>query len=449
MSRSKHKLTEKSQTNLNIKIYKNDKPQVPFGVLFVRCLGIAAFLVFATSTWAQSVVDSPFLQVVREAAYAYPQTQSAAQGLEAARQDQTAATWQRIASPSFQRISPQGNNTSGQINRLALEQPIYAGGRITAGIDAAEHRYYAAYQQHQYTAQETAIKVINAWYEWQRQNDRVITLQDGVRAHRQLRDQIQRRAQESVSPEIDLSLAIARLSQMQSELAQAQSAASTGWALLMQLAADQLPTLNDTASVLNSSLLPRPVNEWVTLSLERDPLLAKLSEEQAAAEADIRVKKAQWLPSVSVVVERNYGSDLVPHQRTWLQVSAQPGAGLSSLANVRAAIARQESAAEMRRNAERELKQSMTADLANYVAATEQMSVAHLLRKSTQDVADSYARQFVAGRKSWLDVLNAVRETVQARLSVLDARSLQGQTAWRLHIRAYGLEQATSAGGLS
>ena len=28
-------------------------------------------------------------------------------------------------------------------------------------------------------------------------------------------------------------------------------------------------------------------------------------------------------------------------------------------------------------------------------------------------------------------------------------RLLQGQTAWRLHIRAYGLEQATSAGGLS
>jgi len=151
---------------------------------------------------------------------------------------------------------------------------------------------------------------------------------------------------------------------------------------------------------------------------------------------------------VSVVVERNYGSDLVPHQRTWLQVSAQPGAGLSSLANVRAAMARQESAAETRRNAERELQQSMAADLANYVAATEQMNVAHLLRKSTQDVADSYARQFVAGRKSWLEVLNAVRETIQARLSVLDARALQGQTAWRLHLRAFGLEP-TSAGDVS
>jgi outer membrane protein, adhesin transport system len=407
----------------------------------VRRLGAVVLLALTVTTaWAQNTPDTAFLQVVQQAAYAYPLTQSAAQGLEAARQDQSAAVWQRFASPSFQRISPQGSNSTGQINRLALEQPIYAGGRISAGIDAADRRYSAGYYQHQYVAQETAIKLINAWYEWQRQKDRVVAMQEGVHAHRQLREQIDRRVQEGVSPEIDLALAAARLSQMQSELAQAQSAVSTGLALLVQLAAEQLPALNLAAASLPSSALPHPTNDWITLSVNRDPLLAKLAAEQAAAEADIRVKKAQWEPTVSVVVERNYGSDLMPHQRTWLQVSAQPGAGLSSLANVRAAVARQESAAEARRNAERELQQSMAADLASYAAANEQMAVASLLRQSTQEVADSYGRQFVAGRKSWLEVLNAVREAMQARLSVLDARALLGQTAWRLHLRAFGLE---------
>jgi len=415
--------------------------------LRMKHLGAMALLVFATTAWSQSAPDTAFLQVIREAAYAYPQTQSAAQGLEAARQDQSAAAWQRVASPSFQRLSPQGGNTAGQINRLALEQPIYAGGRISAGINATEYRYTASYHQHQYIAQETAIKLVNAWYEWQRQNDRVAAMQEGVQAHRLLREQIQRRAQEGVSPEIDQALAAARLSQMQSDLAQAQSAASTAQALLVQFAADQLSALNVAALALSSSALPRPSPEWTALSVARDPQLAKLSAEQLAAEADIRVKKAQWQPTVSVVVERNYGSDLAPPHRTWLQVSAQPGAGLSSLASVRAAVARQESAAEARRNAERELQQSIAADLASYTAATEQMGVASLLRKSTQDVADSYARQFVAGRKSWLEVLNAVREAIQARVTVLDARALQGQTAWRLHLRTFGLEPF--AGNLS
>jgi outer membrane protein, adhesin transport system len=415
--------------------------------LRLRRLRAVAFLAFAASTLAQEARDTAFLQVIREAAYAYPQTQSAAQGLEAARQDQSAAIWQRVASPSFQRLSPQGSNTAGQINRLALEQPIYAGGRISAGIDAAEHHYNASYHQHQYVAQETAVKLINAWYEWQRQKDRVTAMQEGVQAHRQLRQQIERRAQEGVSPEIDQALAAARLSQMQSELAQAQSTASASLALLVQLAADQLPALNAAASALQSYALPHPESNWTALSVVRDPQLAKLSSEQAAAEAETRVKKAQWQPTVSVVVERNYGTDYAPPHRTWLQVSAQPGAGLSSLASVRAAVARQESAVETRRNAERELQQSMAADLAIYEAATEQISVASLLRKSTQDVADSYARQFVAGRKSWLEVLNAVREAIQARLSMLDARALQSQTAWRLHLRTFGLDP--SAGNLS
>ena len=413
----------------------------------MRRLRAVAFLAFAASTLAQEARDTAFLQVIREAAYAYPQTQSAAQGLEAARQDLSAAIWQRVASPSFQRLSPQGSNTAGQINRLALEQPIYAGGRISAGIDAAEHRYNASYHQHQYVAQETAVKLINAWYEWLRQKDRVTAMQEGVQAHRQLRQQIERRAQEGVSPEIDQALAAARLSQMQTELAQSQSAASASLALLVQLAADQLPALNAADSALQSYALPHPESNWVALSVVRDPQLAKLSSEQAAAEAETRVKKAQWQPTVSLVVERNYGTDYAPPHRTWLQVSAQPGAGLSSLASVRAAVARQESAVETRRNAERELQQSMAADLASYEAATEQMSVASLLRKSTQDVADSYARQFVAGRKSWLEVLNAVREAIQARLSMLDARALQGQTAWRLHLRTFGLD--LSAGNLS
>lgn len=398
-------------------------------------------LIVMSDLWAQSAADNQFLEVVRQAAYLHPQSQSAAKSLEAAHQEQITAEWQRVASPSFQRISPQGNNVAGQINRFALEQPVYAGGRILAGIDAASHRYNSSYQQYQFIAQETAIKIINSWYEWQRQKERAIVIQEGVLAHQQLRQQIERRAQEGVSPEIDQALASARQSQMQSELTQTQSAASAAHALLMQLMGDQLLAIDAAASAISTANMPLPTADWIMLSVARDPQLAKLNADQYAAMADIQVKKAQLLPVVSFVFERNFNSQLLaPDQRMWLQVSVQPGAGLSSLSNVRAATARQESAAESRLSAERELKQNMTTDLASYIAASEQMKVGHMLRSSTQEVADSYARQFVTGRKSWLEVLNVVREAIQARLSVVDARALKAQTAWRLQIRSFGLE---------
>ena len=126
-------------------------------------------------------------------------------------------------------------------------------------------------------------------------------------------------------------------------------------------------------------------------------------------------------------------------------MNVQPGAGLSQIAATRAAVARKEAAVETRFNAELELRQNLTTDLASHQAASEQMGMASDLRQSTQDVADSYARQFVAGRKSWLEVLNALREAMQARLSVMDAQALMGQTAWRLHLRTFGMEPSPGA----
>lgn len=401
-----------------------------------------AALMCATLSHAQGSAGPAFLGLVRDMAYAYPLTQASARNLDAAAQDQQAARWQRFPTPSFQSLSPQTGLATDKTNRLVLEQPLYAGGRIEAGVDAADHRFSAGQHQHAQVAQETAIKLVNTWYDWLRLKDKVTVQQEGVQAHRKLRQQIERRAEEGVSTEIDLALAAARLSQVQTELAQTQSALSAAWEQLRQLAGEQLPTLMTIGSSLSPDALPKPQADWLALSLAREPQLARLAAEMQAAEADIRAKQGQLMPSVSVLMDRNF-SGQQPGQRTWVQVSMQPGAGLSSMASIRAAVARKESSAETRRSAELELRQSMATDLASHQAAREQMEVASLLRQSTQDVADSYARQFVAGRKSWLEVLNAVREAMLARLSVLDAQALLGQTAWRLHLRAFGLETST------
>ncbi|NRB36721.1 MAG: TolC family protein, partial [Rhodobacteraceae bacterium] len=52
------------------------------------------------------------------------------------------------------------------------------------------------------------------------------------------------------------------------------------------------------------------------------------------------------------------------------------------------------------------------------------------------DAADalllSYERQFVAGRRSWLDVLNAAREKVSTRIARSDARVSAANSATRI-----------------
>ena len=49
-----------------------------------------------------------------------------------------------------------------------------------------------------------------------------------------------------------------------------------------------------------------------------------------------------------------------------------------------------------------------------------------------QAVFDSYARQYVAGRKGWIDVLNAVREISQSQFALADAEALLRSSGLRL-----------------
>jgi adhesin transport system outer membrane protein len=42
---------------------------------------------------------------------------------------------------------------------------------------------------------------------------------------------------------------------------------------------------------------------------------------------------------------------------------------------------------------------------------------------ATEDVVASYLRQYQIGKKNWLDVLNALRESAQAHYSAVDVAS--------------------------
>ena len=66
-------------------------------------------------------------------------------------------------------------------------------------------------------------------------------------------------------------------------------------------------------------------------------------------------------------------------------------------------------------------------------AAEMQLSPTELLVDSTSDVR-SYLRQYTVGRKSWLDVLNAQRELVQAQQALTDHQAMLIMASYRMKI---------------
>jgi len=62
---------------------------------------------------------------------------------------------------------------------------------------------------------------------------------------------------------------------------------------------------------------------------------------------------------------------------------------------------------------------------------------------SAKELSESYDRQFLAGRKSWLDVMNSARELAQTETLLADLVSTQVIVTWRLALTAGGIEAVT------
>ena len=81
-----------------------------------------------------------------------------------------------------------------------------------------------------------------------------------------------------------------------------------------------------------------------------------------------------------------------------------------------------------------------TADWNELVASRLRLENAVQGRAMATEVFDSYVRQFTTGKKSWIDVLNAVRESTQSEMAVADAEGQLIASALRLKLQTAKLE---------
>ncbi len=115
-----------------------------------------------------------------------------------------------------------------------------------------------------------------------------------------------------------------------------------------------------------------------------------------------------------------------------LTLEAQFGAGLSSAAGVDGAIARLDAAKQALASTERDLRQQVAIEWDDMVASRQRLANASKASSSSKEVYASYTRQYTAGRKSWLDLLNSVREESQSELMVADAAAQMSAASLRL-----------------
>lgn len=384
------------------------------------------------SAWAAAPVT--FDQVLQAALSSHPLLQSKRSEQAAARAEQEGAEWQRYPSPSVEANTA----TRGEKSTvLRLDQPLWTGGRITAAIDAAGSRLDAAGTAIDETRQDLALRVIVATGEALRQQERQRHARTNVAEHDKLLAMIRRRVQQEVSPLADQRLAESRRYASVNELSFNTQALRNALSQLQQLMGptEEKVTEVDPRAYTEAARpegLPTDLTAASELVLAHSPILRRLDFESRAAQADIESKRSAYLPQLTLRVEGIHGD--VSDHRAMLVLQAQPGAGLSAKSGVDAAVARREAARQAREAAQRDVLQQASQDWNDWAESRLRAEHAELARTTAAEVAESYARQYTAGRKTWLDVLNAVREATQAELSLVDATSQMQAAALRLKV---------------
>lgn len=400
-----------------------------------KVLVLTALLFMAGPAQAQSAWT--FEQVLQSALDSHPAIMGKRSGQAAARADQKGAEWLRYPTPSIEAATQGGGKDSGL---LRIEQPLWSGGRITAAIDAAGSRLSAADAALIETELDLTLKVIAAYIEALRQKARQQHAQAGVAEHEKLLDMIRRRVQQEVSSLTDQRLAESRLYQAVNDLSQVTQAYNNALAQLAQLSGKPVADISEQeVSALGA---PASLEAALSQALGYSPTLRRLIYEEEAANADIDSKRSAYMPQLSLRLEQSTGQ--TQSSSAMLVLQAQPGAGLSAVSGVDAAIARREAARMAREAAERSTNERITLDWNEWVAARLRQENAAQSRTMSTDVFESYTRQYVIGRKSWIDVLNAVREATLAQFALEDARAQVIAASLRLRAQAGTLVAASS-----
>lgn len=388
-----------------------------------KTLALASLVLMAGAAHAQPI--QTFEEVLQSALASHPAMLGKRSAHAAAQADLKGAEWLRYPTPSIEAATEGSGRDTGL---LRLDQPLWSGGRITAAIDAAGSRLDAADAGLDEAKQDLSLRVIAAYIEALRQKAKLRYAQAGVDEHEKLLAMIQRRVAQEVSSQTDQRLAESRLYQAVNDLSLTKQSYSNTLAQLAQLCGCAATDVSEQG--VNMPPEAVSLEEVLAEILAYSPILRRLSHEEEAANADIDSKRSAYMPQLALRLEKSTGQ--VQDNRAMLVLQAQPGAGLSAASGVDAAIARREAARMAREAAERDTRERVTLDWNEWVSARQRLENSDRSRIMATEVFESYARQYAIGRKSWIEVLNAVREATLAEFTLEDARAQMIASGLRL-----------------
>jgi adhesin transport system outer membrane protein len=160
---------------------------------------------------------------------------------------------------------------------------------------------------------------------------------------------------------------------------------------------------------------------------------------QRVTVAEKNVSESAVWPTVAIRAEHQqgeYSGSSLAGDRVYLTFNYQPGAGVSSYFEAKAAASKVRAAEMMVEVAKRDALDKARTELIDHKTAKARLAAQLNTSKLSQDILISSARLFVLGKRSWLDLLNFERELFSSQILESEYRAQVVGTKYRLRLLA-------------
>jgi adhesin transport system outer membrane protein len=403
-------------------------------VLKIKQIFFVCFLcLFIPSLILAAEINSLNLNDALNYALTHPRIQGKKKELDVANEKLNTSRWLRF--PAVSVISSAGQSSLASRDRepvttIRFEQPLWAGGRISSSIEANQARLNSSIYGLSEIEQDVLGKTSATYCSLLKMQEKIEASKENVEEHKRLLSLIQRKARNEVSPMVEIVLAKTRLEQAQYEQIQLITQATNLKAELESLIGQPFQSIKNPKVALS---IPSDLDQAISLTISNSPTIKRLESDVEASSADIDVAKASIWPQISARNDNIIGG-VTEGNISYLALTYAPGNGLSAVSNASEARARKEVAETLIRSAALELSNKVRADWNQYFAEMKQAEVLSNLVETSQGVYESYLRQYAVGKKSWVEVLNAKKESTQAKYTYSESQWNSFMAGVRLQI---------------
>lgn len=318
---------------------------------------------------------------------------------------------------------PVDDDTSPQEIRIGVRQNIFAGFSTLNDIDRQKSRVKSQAYIVQSTAENTALKTINAYLEVIKNEAIVKLAQENLTVHLRISDQIKLRSDSGVDRKADMDQVQSRVSLSQSLLINAQQNLSDAQTNYYALVGHLPLQLSRPASF--EAQLPATLEKAEQIALAAHPQLKSAGADLEARNAQHEIAKSPFMPILDFELDKVYAQNIDytsitdpdtdrEDLRAFVRLRYNLFNGWRDEARKTETLHLINEAREIKNHTHRQVVESIKLSWQSYESTKKKIKYLQQRVQFATATAQAYTKQWDIGQRSLLDVLDGQAEQIDS-----------------------------------